>query len=235
MGLYKSGIENKTMQGLIYLLLATLTHFSTIIYIPLLIIYLIFNKKPQNIKVYFLLSFIFLFLSKELLFDLISYLHLSETYMEKITAYLLKPDFIENAKATGNFNNLIKLFFDDLWYYLAGIYLIYNINKDNIFINLAMLVYSINNIFYVAPTIFHRFGLVSILFFILLLVHDQAIYKTGSIFRTIFFILLIINFIFNIIALSAPFQESYFKLDILTLPTIIAVDPISGKGPISRF
>lgn len=231
-GLYSSVIENKNKKGIIYLLLAISTHFSTIVYLPLVIVNLIFMKNNILLKSIFIFSFIFLIIPKAFMFELISHLNLGETYLAKADSYLQGSDFIENSLKVGNFNNQLIIIFSGLWYYMAGIYLLFRINTKNLYINLMMLVYSMNNLVYAVPTIFARYGHISEIIFILFLAHDRAASRYGIILRNIYFVFVIITFLFDIMILKERFYESYFKIEVLTLPTLITYDPISETDQI---
>lgn len=227
-GLYKSIIEEKNINGILWLVLATLTHFSAVVFLPLIILYTLSKKNITLLKITFLFSFIFLFIPKEHLVQYLGFLDLNAVYLDKMNAYVVeqKSDVITNT------GHLIYLVAYKMWYYLAGIYLLYNIvkiGKNNNYLNLMLMLYILLNIVDFSQTVFNRYALIAVFFFILLLMHDYAIYKKGHIFRIALLSFLIATTALDILVQRDNFSNSYMRFEVLTLPTIILTDPTGGK------
>ena len=85
-------------------------------------------------KTLFILSFSFLLVDKNIIYQLITLLPLSEVVMLKIDGYIGGDGFLESNLQKGNLNNYLKYFLNNLWYYFSLIYIIINLKrKDDLF------------------------------------------------------------------------------------------------------
>lgn len=233
-GLYFIFIDGKYLKGFIFLFLAIFTHFSLVVYIPISILFIILKNKPNILRIAFLISFAFLLLSKEDLYSVISNYSFNDALTYKMNSYLLENDLIESTLEGGSANAKLIIFLKKFWYYLAGIYFLLHIKKKNKYIYLAMIVYTVNNIVYASPTMFDRYSLISIAVFILLLISSSLEYKSlyNKIFINCFALLVLMNFIINVVVMRDNFNDSYLRYEVLTLPSIIIYDPMESFGHI---
>lgn len=221
LGLHLLFYEKRPKIGYLYLIVGSLTHFSTIVFLIGALIIHVLKPKEKIITYFFILSFLFLLIPRGELNEVFSALGLSGIYAEKLNAYLGEADFLENSISIGNFNNYIKILFDGLWLYVALFYLLITYKSKSSIKYLLYAMLGITNIFMSAPTIYARYLLIIKVLFILLLIHDCGRFYRKDFLYRFFLIILSLNFIMDIIMMREIFINSYFDSSTLTLPTIL--------------
>lgn len=213
-------ISKRHLKGFIFILLGGLTHFSCFVFLPAYVLLLI---KPDQHRLYFvifLISFIFLFIPREYLLEKSNLFSLTELYENKATSYLGEEDFVEKSLNIGNFNNALMFFFKTLWVYLAYYYLIIFKKHNSIVKNAFFLVLALSNVFFAAPTIYHRFLILALGLFVLLIIRDTFSGIKNTKFIYILLIILGLNFFGNIYAMKGNFEKGINDIHSLTLITI---------------
>lgn len=214
--------------SLIIIILASLTHFSCVIFVP---VFLLLWLRPNNDKLYvslFLLSFIFILIPRDFLLTQFSRLSLSDVFESKTSSYLGDSDYIENSLSVGNFNNFLKFFFKTLWVYLAYFYLFFN-KKQSVIRNSFLLAVAISNLFYSAPTVYNRYIILALGLFIILIIRDNWAGIKNHKFIYMLLVILGLNFFGNIYAMKDSFTKSLNKIDVLSFPTILMKEDIKYK------
>lgn len=214
---------------LLLLILAALTHFSTLVFIP---VFLLISLKPKSNKFYrsiFLISFLFVLIPRSFLLDQLSNISLFDTLDSKVQSYLGEKDAIENSLLIGNWNNASKIFLNTLWVFILYFYLIITRKKNSPIKNLLLLVLSVCNIFYSAPTIYQRYQILALILFIILLFMDN--FKKENNLKTIYTLLIILslNFFGDVYAMRANLIKSFNDPYLLTFPTLLIKNDIHYK------
>lgn len=225
----KGIIESRKKVGLFFILLSIFIHFSSFLFLPVYLLLVFYPAKQKWYKLFFLISFIFLFIPREFLFDIATNLNLSGVYKTKIEAYLDEEGFIENSISTGNINNYLRIFFYGLWTYLAYIYIFITFKRKSLLRNIVLVTFGVAHIFYAAPTTYFRFLLIPQIFFILLLIYEYSEHRNLLKYSRILLIILFLNFFGNIYASRGQYLKSYWDISSLTFITIFMEDNITPK------
>ena len=227
-GFYLSLVENKSITGLICLLFASSIHFTGFIFTLATLIYILFKRNASLLKAAYLFSFLFLlippiaFVSNVV--DFIPYIDIDLFYIEKYLAYVGEEFEVSNA------GHAIYLFVGSLWYFLINLYALLNINRSNnkwTPILLISLIFA--NITFAFPDVLVRFGYVTTVIFIFVLIHDYKTYKYNYFFAVSYLIISLMTTSLDVLILRDTFKESYMKIGMLTLPSMILTDPIDNK------
>ena len=215
-----------SIKGILFLVIASLIHFSTLVFIPLYIILFIFKNKHNLFLTLFFLSFIFIFLPRGVLMDNILGFGLSEVLESKTQGYLGENDFTEQSLEQGNFNNYLKIVFQTIWVFIAYFYLIFKRKNKSILKNAFLLILTICNVFYSAPTIYSRYLYLALAFFIFWLIYDYLKGVRNIKIIYVLFLVLSLNFFGNIYGMREYFKSSLFDLQNITLPTLLIKEDI---------
>lgn len=216
---YLGLFEKKTRKSLIFLLLSALTHFGILLFIPVYFFILIKPIKQKTILIIYLISFAFLFLTKDYLYHLAMAVPTSETIENKIKSYLLGLDFIEKDNLKSNMA-LISFKIRMSWIYFAHAYIFLTHKRQSAFRNLVILLLCLLNIFSVSPDIHIRLTYLIEPMFIYLLYHEY-VKKNNKVFIQLFFIFLIPSFVVNIMVYRDYFMSSLLNKEFLTLIGIL--------------
>lgn len=219
--------KNKLIYGCIFIFLSVLTHFSSFLYIPILLIYYIFNRKV--IKYLFVISIGFIFLPKQYLLESLSVFQISDIYSTKANAYLTEDSFLENSINVGNFNNLLRIYFTNLWFYIALTFSILNLSKINNRFIFFLCLMTIFNIISPAVDLLIRYGYLGNLIFLFIIFFEKDL-KYRNFFLNIVFFVNMLSFLFNFMAIREPLILSLSQIEYLTLPTTFLIDATTQAG-----
>jgi hypothetical protein len=223
LGLYYCIVNDKKTVGLIALLFASSIHFSVMIFFLAACFYLLVNRNLLILKIAYLLSFYFVFFSPLLL--LAPFLGIESIYAMKLLGYTGGKEF-----EITNSGHAIFLFFNKIWYFLITFYVLVNLrrNRDGWFQALLMLLI-VANFTYTFPYIFNRYAYIILVVFIFVLVEGYRVYRYNYFFIASYFILSMMTTSLDILVDRNHFRDSFVRIYALTLPTMLAVDPIEGK------
>lgn len=221
LGFYKGINEGSRKQGILLLIIATLIHFSSILFIVLYVLLLIFPKKYNWYRSFFIASFVFVFIPKSFLITVIDVLNLPIGYNTKAELYLNNEDIIATGIQEGGTNSYLVYLFSIAWSYFAYVYLLATIKRKSIIRNFIYLFLATVNIFHAVPTVYSRYLIVAKCLFVLLVISEMALYKNKKV-AMITLGLLLLSFVSNIYILRHIIEVSFLKGDIMTLMTIFS-------------
>jgi len=226
---YAGLIEKKKKLAIILLLVACFIHFSTVTFVAIYLMLLIYPKHSNLYKTIFFISMIFLLLPKDILFNLVSSLGFSGALEAKSKVYLNENDFIESGLETGTFGSFVIYYVGLLWIFASYIYLIITMKNKSLFRNIVLLLGAAINLFYAVPTVFFRYALIYKLLFTFLLIWElyrEKRFKIVYTFIALFFMGNITQIIVtrNNIEKSFINADNFFLLNIFTKPEITPND-----------
>lgn len=229
LGLYLSLVKNQTLKGLISLLFASSIHFSTVVFFIATFLYILFQKNLKLLKILYFSSFIFLFIPAEyfLLFfvNLLPYVEIDVIFLQKYLSYFGVKEFVIT-----NTGHAIYVFFGKLWYYLITIYALLNINRaENKWFSILLILLVFANITFLFPFIFNRYGFIVLAAFVFVLINDYKKYKYNNFFTLSFLIISILTTCLDIVIQRDNFKDSYVRIGLLTLPTMLFIDPTDER------
>lgn len=222
---FYQGIVLKKKWLYIPLILATFIHFSTLIYIPIFFLVKYFPNKTKLYKIFFFVSFLFFIIPKSFIFSFFDSIGFQNGLQTKGSAYLEGDDFLSNALSIGSTFTLFVFYFTLIVIFTIYVYLVIY-KSDSVFRSIILLLAASMNVFYSVPTIFFRYGLVFVLFFIFLLIYELNFEnkKKGLYF---FCILFSVNLFINIIYTKDNIIKSIVNKDSLFMVTILDKDYIN--------
>ena len=223
LGFYYCIVEDKKTVGLIALLFAVTIHFSAITFLLAALLYLVFNKPPLVLKIAYLLSFYFVFVSPLAL--LAPFMGIESIYAAKFLGYTGGKEF-----EITNSGHAIFLFINKLWYFLFTLFAFLNLrhNRDGWF-QVLLIVLIVANVTYLFPWVFNRYAYVALVVFVFVLVENYRVHRFNYFFITSYFILSMMTTSLDILVDRNHFRDSFVRMYALTLPTILATDPLEGK------
>jgi len=229
LGLYLSLVKNQTLKGLISLLFASSIHFSTVVFFIATFLYILFQKNLKLLKILYFFSFIFLFVPAEyfLLFfvNLLPYVEIDIIFLQKYLSYFGVKEFVIT-----NTGHAIYIFFGKLWYYLITIYALLNINRaENKWFSILLILLVFANITFLFPYVFNRYGLIVLVAFVFVLINDYKKYKYNNFFVLLFLIISILTTCLDVLIQRDNFKDSYERVGLLTLPTMLLIDPTDER------
>jgi hypothetical protein len=223
LGFYYCFVNDKKTAGLIYLLFAATIHFSTMVFFLVACFYMLFNRNITMLKIGYFASFVFVIYSP---IDFLKpFTEFDSIYSAKLLSYALEKEF-----EITNTGHAIFLFINKLWYFLINLYVLINLrrNRDGWFQVLLMLLI-VANFTYAFPFIFNRYAFIALVVFIFVLIEDYRVNRYNYFFIASYFILSMMTTSLDILIERNHFRESFVRTYALTLPTILAVDPLRGK------
>jgi len=223
LGFYYCIVKDKKTVGLIALLFAATIHFSAIIFFLAGLLYLLFNKHLLTLKTAYLLSFYFVFVSPlELLAPSIG---IESIYVDKLLGYTGGKEF-----EITNSGHAIFLFVNKIWYFLFTLFVFINLrhNRDGWF-QVLLILLIVANFTYSFPYIFNRYAYITLVVFVFVLVENYRVHRLNYFFITSYFILSMTTTSLDILVDRNHFRDSFVRIYALTLPTIMAIDPLEGK------
>jgi hypothetical protein len=207
-------VIGKRSSNYIYLLLACFIHFTSLVFLP--IYYLLKISKGNGVKFrnVFLLSFIFVLLTKDILLSILQIVPSTELIEAKINGYLGKDDLVER-EINSSVSAYISYSIQFLWYYFGALFLVLTINKRSKIRDAVYILFAITNVFFVSPDTFNRLGIIvrPALLFLILCEIDQ---KFRKIWLYIFIVLLLMYAFVDFYITKNVYFWSLFQLDALT-------------------
>jgi len=228
LGFYLSLVRNQTLKGLTSLLFAATIHFSTVVFFIATLFYVLFQKNYKLLKVVYFFSFLFLFIPAEYFLiyfvNLLPYVDIDVIYLQKYLSYFSEKQFVIT-----NTGHAIYVFFGKLWYYLITIYALLNINRsENKWFSTLLILLVFANMTFLFPFVFNRYGFIILVAFVFVVINDYKKYKFNNFFILSFLIISILTTCLDIIIERDSFEKSYARVGLLTLPTMILMDPTDG-------
>lgn len=217
-------IFQKKSSGLLFILIACLTHFSTIYFVPALL--LTRYKHLLNLNFYYLYlgSLFFLLLPPSFFISILGNVSVSEGYSSKIDTYTGDSDFVSNNLQRGFANQLIY-YTRIAWVYFAYIYLAINkrYNRNSLVSQLLFISIFFINLTFAIPTIFSRYlNFIKILFVLFLLFESYTNPKFKKREFWLFFCLFTLSFIIDIYLMRYNFQASLLNRNLLTIINVLS-------------
>lgn len=223
LGFFYCVVEDKKALGLLVLLFASIIHFSALTFLFVGIYYLIFKNHSSALKITYLLSFYFVFVPPLELVAL--FIGIESIYVDKLMGYTGGKEF-----EITNSGHAIFLFINKIWYFLFTAFVVLNLrrNRSGWFQVLLMLLI-VANFTYSFPYIFNRYSYITLVVFVFVLVGTYRIQRFNYFFIASYFILTMTTTSLDILVDRNHLQDSLFRGYVLTLPTILATDPLEGK------
>ena len=78
------------------------------------------------------------------------------------------------------------------------------------------------------PFVFNRYGFIILVAFVFVVINDYKKYKFNNFFILSFLIISILTTCLDIIIERDSFEKSYTRVGLLTLPTMLLMDPTDG-------
>lgn len=216
-GIYFFEFKKAKVKGILLLLLSVATHFSMLVMVLSFTVFVLFRN--FNYKYIFYLSFLFLLIPKEILFQLFAVFDLSSGYATKIDSYIYGDDFI-TQNFDNNFSSIIVYYTRNIWIFIAYIYLIFESkNKNNRLRQLLYLFIAIVNVFYAFPTIFSRYLILVKFIFTIYLINDYLNSKRKIVI--LFLGLFLITFLIDLYVIRPNLIATFFDSSNISLFTIL--------------
>lgn len=212
---YIGHFEKRKLVGFLLLLLAILTHFSMVLFVPIYLFGVIWPLSRKFGLSIYLISFFFLFISKQNLFDFAMLLPLPESYGAKLEPYLLGLDFLEKGfveSKSVKVSFLIRI----SWIYFAHAYILLTYNRKSPYRFIVILLLCLLNFFSMTSDILIRLTYFIQPMFIYLMFYEFK-YKYNKWLIVFFFLLIIPSFIVNLLVYREYFIDSLFNINFLTL------------------
>lgn len=228
LGFYSGLLDEKKKRGLIFLLLATFTHFSCMAFLPM---YLLLKYKPQSHKLYlnlFYVTLIFVFIPKTALLGIFQNLHLPAIIEYKINAYLAPEDYLDRSIAQGNFNNYIVIFFDKLWIYAAIPYIIFTRKKQSAIRNVFLLSMVLVNIVSNAPIVHFRYSILAQATWIFAMAYEFEYSRRYFLLLRFLIVFYFMNLSLDLLTYRENFVKSYFNFQNVSLITSVTKAPMKS-------
>jgi len=222
-GVYFYIIKNKK-SGLFFILLAFLTHFSTLFFVPAIILIKYKDVIRWNFYYLYLFSLVFLFLPSSLFISLLGTVNVSEGYNNKIQAYTEGGDFVSGNLQKGIANQIIY-YTRVIWIFVAYLYLLFNkkYNKNALITQLLFLFLFFLNLTYSIPTVYSRYLNVVKIVFVLFILHEcYTNIKFSKKTFWIFFILFGVSFLMDLYLIRYNLQASLLNKNLLTIVNILS-------------
>lgn len=208
--------KNKT-KGALILLLSLVTHFSMLALVLTFVLFQLFKR--FNFKYIFYISFLFLLIPKEALFQLFGVFSLGDGYASKVDSYVHGDDFI-TQNFDNNFSSVIVYYARNLWIYFAYLYLIIQSkNRSNRFLQLILLYVALVNVFYAFPTVFSRYLILIKFLFTIYLISNYLSNKKK--WPLVFLILYFITFCVDLYVIRPNLNATFMNSSNFTLITIL--------------
>jgi len=211
--LYQIIIKKKIYLAIFFYVLAALTHFSCVIFLPVFLISSFFNNKLILFFSFSFSIFILIFgidyMSSDFIINLFSE---SEIYNKKLDSYIGLSSSTEQTTTL----TYIALILKSLWFYFAIIYSFIYWPKNKLFSNLLITSIFICFLFIFYPAINIRFQSFFKIIFALYLIHNFV--KLNH-YRSFIFFFIMYSFepLYNIFRLQTiSFIEGYFRFENIT-------------------
>ncbi len=207
-------VNKNNLKALSFALLSIFTHYS--MFPIIIILFLCKYLSKLNLKFVFCCSLLFILLPASLTYKYITSLNFLGLYENKINVYLQS-----NIWEPDSLNSTIAFYGGILWYYLAIIYILYTKKIKNIWLQLFIICAIFVNITYPVPIVFQRYSYVLKILFLIFLFQSK---KTNKLIKYLFLLVCLCGLLIDINRMRYILLDSLFKIDILTLPTILITD-----------
>lgn len=218
--------ERKIVKPILLLLIGVFIHFSMAVFFPVFFLIKFFPYINKTYRTIFLISFAFIFAPKGLIGSVIDSLGLSGGFASKADVYLEGEDFLERGIDAGGISYYLRVLLNNLWIYVAYIYLLFFDKEKSKVKNLTLLSFAVINLFYAVPTVYSRYILfVKILF--ILYIMSTSYFKRNTVWQVIFVGIFLLAFIANLVILRYNLIESFFDARVLTLIQMIFINDLT--------
>ncbi len=219
-GFYAIYIRQKKKYTILYFSLGILSHFGAIIFLPFL--FLFSYLKEKQIKLLFIISTVFVFLARDILYNVFSASLTGGLYERKLDAYFGANDFIEKQLLNDSVYYEYKVMLTIGIHIVMLVYLLVNSRSKSKFYLMTLVFLMIGNLMRSAPTIFERISLINNTFiFILCFMIQENKNIISKIIGFIFFGFILLLFALDFLLLYASYVDSYNLIDFLIFPKII--------------
>jgi len=205
------------IKGCILLLLASLIHFSVILFFLSFFLFFVLKKKPTLTSILFIISLFFLFFPKEFIYHISSIPLWNEGYTSKIDSYLNSDDILDKRISMSKSVGLIY-WGGILWLYFLYLYLLFTIKIKSMMRSLLYCNIFVINFFYQITTVFERYSIILQLIAVGLIIYESIVLQRIKILY-FFLVLFTIRFIFQLIIMRNNILASYFCSDTLLFIT----------------
>lgn len=219
LGFYFALYAQKKYLPILLVVLGVLTHFSAIVYLPLLLLYQRISYKLL-LFMFFSFAIISFLIPAGFVQTLFMEIELgSEQYDTKVEAY---SNTSYGTSSSTDATIFAKVLFT-LWFYVSLFYVFLTLERQRYFMSLkTYLIFALPVLLFIAfPGVYYRYLVILKFFFVILLVEDSR-YWNNKRWRNIFIILLLIHPLYDIFRLLLPsFVAGYFRLENMTLVQIL--------------
>lgn len=219
------GVIEKKNWVFLLLIVASFTHFSTLIFLPIFLVLKVFSNQYRIYKVIFLASLFFIVLPNSVVMSIFESLGLGGAIQQKGEVYLGGEDFIEKG-ISGSFGAVFIYYISLFWIFLSYGYLLFTWKRNTTIRNVFFLTASIINVFYSTPTIFLRYAIILKFIFVFMMIIELYKYRKNlaMYFFSVVFILILGT---QIIVARNNIEKSFVNAESLLLITIIGKDKIT--------
>ena len=208
-------IKPNRIKGVLFMVLAILTHFSLSFFIPVLLLS-VYWPKSLNPRVFLAVSLLFIFLPKEFLFNIFEFLSLPQTYSSKANLYLeTETEFSANA--------IILSYIEKIWLLFIAYYFVFKNKEQNTKLYyMCIISFGLINITYSIPLVFDRYTILLKLLITTYIIVLHINKKIKAIYFYIFMSLSLISFLVGIYVLRENILVSYSIDNLITLVHIFS-------------
>ncbi|RDY59827.1 EpsG family protein [Flagellimonas nanhaiensis] len=212
--------KKKHLQGYLWLLLSSTIHFSSIVFFPIYMALLYGNNNRNYARNMFLISLLFVFLTKKTLLGIALLLPFPEQIQEKLLWYLTGKDIVEIGIENSISGRILYIILG-LWMYLGYIYLFVTIRRKSILRNLTYFLFFLLNVLSVAPDPQKRYAYMARPILLFLVVYEYGIYK-NKLFIYLFMVAMLLFSLVDIYVTKNIYMESFLNFGSLTTIGILS-------------
>jgi len=129
-----------------------------------------------------------------------------------------------------NQGHFIYIITGKIWYFLLSLYALLNLNNSrNKWLPVLIILLTISNMTFAFPYVFNRFGYIVLIVFVFVLINDYKVYKFNYFFAISYSLLSLMTTSLDIIITRDNFEISYKRYALLSLPTMLLIDPTDGR------
>lgn len=206
--------KKKHLQGYLWLLLSSTIHFSSIVFFPIYMVLLYSDNNRNYARNLFLVSFLFVFLTKQRLLEIALLLPLPIQIQEKVLWYFTGKDIVEIGIENSISGRILYIILG-LWMYLAYLYLFVTIRRKSVLRNLTYFLFFLLNVLSVAPDPQKRYAYLARPILLFLVVYEYSIYKNKSFIYLFMFAMLLFSLV-DMYVTKNIYLESFFNFGSLT-------------------
>lgn len=222
-------IKNKSIFGVLFLLLALQTHFSCLLYVPIFIMLYInkYNNLYGLFKVLYFISFLMMLIPTDYITSKFALLNMSDSFKEKGDAYVSIEGNLASILDKGNVNNMLLYFISNAWIYLGYFYIIISIRRFNKFRPFVLLLITFCNFFFAFPVIFNRYLLLISILFVIMICYEYTLKQASITWLRIFLVVFGLSFFSNGFTMWSQISHSVFTGESISTLTLLFKENIT--------